>query len=130
VIVVDASVVIELLLRTDKGLQLAERIFPPGESLHAPHLMDLEVTQVLRRYVSRREVSAERAWQAMDLLSALPVRRYAHEPLLARVWSLRQNLTAYDAAYVALAEGLGATLITLDRSLAGVPGVVTTVELA
>jgi predicted nucleic acid-binding protein len=80
--------------------------------------------------VSRREVTAERAWQAVDLLSALPVRRYAHEPLLARVWSLRQNLTAYDAAYVALAEGLGATLITLDRSLAGVPGVVTTVELA
>lgn len=128
-IVVDASVIIEVLLQTNDGLVIAERLLKPRETLHAPHLIDVEVTQVLRRYVLRGELYEERARQALDVLAVFPLTRYAHEPLLTRMWDLRANLTAYDAAYVALAEGLRATLVTRDKRLAVAPGMTSKVEL-
>ena len=120
-IVVDASAVLELLLRSETGAAVEARIFAPNESLHAPELVDLEVAQVLRRYERAGGMSAQRAEEALDDLAALPLERYPHRPLLARVWELRPNLTAYDAAYVALAELLEAPLLTCDGALARAP---------
>ena len=128
-IVIDASVVIEVLLQTNEGLSITERLLGRRKGLHAPHLIDVEVAQVLRRYVLNGELYTERALQALDVLAAFPLTRYAHEPLLGRMWMLRENLTAYDAAYVALAEGLRAPLLTRDRRLASAPGLATSVEL-
>lgn len=90
----------------------------PLESLHAPHLIDLEVLQVLRRYVLHGDLAPGRAQEALDDLAALPLERYSHQPFGARVWELRHNLTAYDGAYVALAEALDAPLVTADGPLA------------
>lgn len=128
-IVIDASVIIEVLLQTCDGLVIAERLLKPRETLHAPHLIDVEVTQVLRRYVLRGELYEERARQALDVLAVFPLTRYAHEPLLPRMWDLHANLTAHDAAYVALAEGLRAPLVTRDKRLAVAPGMTSKVEL-
>lgn len=128
-IVTDASVVLEVLLRTPAAARIQDRILDPRESLHAPHLLDLEIAQVLRRYVSRGELSASRAQASLDLFAKFPIRRYAHEPLMPRIWSLRANLTAYDAAYVSLAEGLRATLLTRDEGIAGAAGHTADVEL-
>ena len=100
-----------------------------GETTHVPTLIHLEVAQVLRRYVARGEVTPARATLALDLLIGFPVERYTHEPLLTRIWELRKNLTAYDAAYVALAEGLRAPLVTCDARLANAPGIRASVEL-
>ena len=100
------------------------------ERLHAPHLLDLEVARVLRRYVSRGELTESRGREALDVLSVFPLTRYSHEPLLSRIWSLRERLTAYDAAYVALAEALGDTLLTRDRRLARTSGIRTRIEVA
>lgn len=101
---------------------MTSRILGPDISLHAPHLVDLEVAQVLRRYVIRGEIDPQRAQQALDDHLALPLERYSHDVLVSRVWQLRQNLTAYDAAYVALAELLGATLLTRDGRIRRAPG--------
>jgi predicted nucleic acid-binding protein len=116
-IVVDASAVIELLLNTPAAGRVADRIFGAGESLHAPHLIDLEVAQVLRRYVLSREMTSERASQALDDFHDLPLHRYAHVEFISRIWELRTSMTAYDAAYVSLAEALEATLLTCDSKL-------------
>jgi predicted nucleic acid-binding protein len=121
VIVLDASAVLELLLVTDKGGHVAERIAAPEESLHAPHLIDLEVAQVLRRYVARHQLDEARARQALDDLHDLDLNRYPHDVLLDRIWELRHNASAYDAAYLALAEALGAPLLTSDARLGEVP---------
>lgn len=129
-IVVDASVILEVLLRTSHGEPIADRILRPRERMHVPHLLDLEVAQVLRRYVARGELLEPRAREALGLLALFPLTRYAHEPLLSRIWQLRESLTAYDAAYVALAEALGVTLLTRDEKLSRAPGIRTTVELA
>jgi predicted nucleic acid-binding protein len=129
VIVIDASVIIEVLLQTNDGLVIAERLLDGKESLHAPHLIDVEVAQVLRRYVLRGELYEERARQALDVLAVFPLTRYPHEPLLSRIWELRANLTAYDATYVSLAEGLRAPVLTRDRKLAAALGVTARVEL-
>lgn len=117
-IVVDASVVLELLLHTRDADAIAERLLDPRETLHAPELLDVEVAQVLRRYVRRRELTPDRGLASLDILSAMPITRYSHRPLLRRVWALRSNLTAYDATYVALAEGLRAKLLTRDAAIA------------
>jgi predicted nucleic acid-binding protein len=129
VIVVDASAVIELLLNTQLGQRVAERIAPTDVTLHAPHLIELEVAQVMRRFVAAGTVGIDRSARAIDALRQLDIARYAHEPFLARIWSLRQNLTAYDAAYVSLTETLGATLLTCDGKLAGAPGHVARIEV-
>lgn len=86
--------------------------------MHAPHLIDLEVAQVLRRYVRSSVVSAERGAEALGDLVDFPLTRYAHYILLNRIWQMRDGLTAYDAAYLALAEALDAPLVTRDRALA------------
>jgi predicted nucleic acid-binding protein len=122
VIVLDASAVLEILLQTAAGAPVAERLVTSDSSLHAPHLLDVEVAQVLRRFVARGQVKEGRAGQALAALADLPVERYSHEILLPRIWALRQNLTAYDAAYVALAEILGATLLTRDSRIHRAPG--------
>ena len=121
-IVLDASVVLEVLLRLPAGVGLEERLFEPEESLHVPHLVDLEVAQVLRRYALAGEVEVGRCRAALDDLAGLPFTRYPHDFLMSRVWDLRGNLTAYDAVYVALAEALDAPLLTRDRRLANAPG--------
>jgi len=121
-IVLDASALLELLLVTDKGGEVAERIAAPEETLHAPHLIDLEVAQVLRRYVARRQLDEARASQALEDLRDLDLNRYPHDVLLGRIWELRHNTSAYDAAYLALAEALGAPLLTSDARLREVPG--------
>ncbi|MBK8250114.1 MAG: type II toxin-antitoxin system VapC family toxin [Gemmatimonadetes bacterium] len=128
-IVLDASAVIELLLRSPLGDRVVDRIFERPTALHAPHLVDVEVGQVLRRFEARNELSTVRAASALSLLDVLPMRRHPHAPLMARIWSLRANLTAYDATYVALAEALGAVLITCDARLGRAPGVRVTVEV-
>jgi predicted nucleic acid-binding protein len=118
VIVLDASAAIELVLRTPTGLEIETRILTPEESLHAPHLIDLEVVQVLRRYVLHEDLDADRALEALHDFTDLPLERYPHRPFAERVWELRRNLTAYDGAYVALAEVLDAPLVTVDGPLA------------
>ncbi len=117
-IVLDASAAIDWLLQTAVGQQIEDRIYSRGESLHAPHLLDLEVAQVLRRLVREGAVSAPRADQAVQDLLDLRLTRYPHVVFLPHIWRLRDNLSAYDAAYVALSEKLGATLITRDSRLA------------
>lgn len=128
-IVLDASVVAELLLRTPDAARIETRVFEAGEPLAAPALLDIEVTQVLRRYVLRGELAEGHGRSAIALLGRLPVRRHQHGPLLARIWELRQNLSAYDATYVALAEGLRAPLVTRDAGLASAPGHTARIEL-
>ena len=117
-IVIDASTVIELILRTELGEKVEARALAPEERLHAPHLVDIEVTQVLRRMVQLKAISAARAQEALDDHSELLIDRAAHRELLPRIWQLRESLTAYDGAYVALAEALDAPLLTCDAKLA------------
>ncbi|MGC2110806.1 MAG: type II toxin-antitoxin system VapC family toxin [Candidatus Korobacteraceae bacterium] len=121
-IVLDASAAIEWLLQTPTGVKIGRRIFGSNETLHAPHLLDVEVTQVLRRYVSMHSVAPSRAGEALQDLLDLRLHRHPHAPFVQRAWELRGNLTAYDALYVALSEALGATLVTCDARLAAAPG--------
>jgi predicted nucleic acid-binding protein len=121
-IVVDASALFETLLRRPNAEAVERRLFDPAETLHAPYLLDVEVAQVLRRYAAHGEIDGERGRMALVDLADFPLRRYPHEFLLPRIWDLRQNLTAYDAVYVALAEALDAPLLTCDRRLAGAAG--------
>jgi len=122
VIVVDASALIEVLLRTSGAASVEKRLFASGETLHAPHLIDIETAQVLRRYAAGGEISGGRGRGALDDLYEFSLRRYPHDLLLPRVWDLRHNLTSYDAVYVSLAETLDAPLLTRDRRLAGASG--------
>jgi predicted nucleic acid-binding protein len=120
-IVVDASVVLELLLQTGAAARVEARLFGQAATLHAPHLIDAEIAQVLRRYEAAGDIDSARGLQSIAILGALPLERYAHGLLLQRAWQLRQNISAYDAIYVALAELLDATLLTCDRRLAAAP---------
>ena len=121
-IVLDTSAAIDCMLRTPIGQRIAQRVFRHGETVHTVHLLDLEFAQVLRRLVREKTITTRRAEEAIQDLGALRMTRYAPALLLDRVWQLRANLSAYDAAYVALAEGLKASLITRDRRLAAAPG--------
>ena len=121
-IVLDASAAVEWLLQTSSGLLVAQRMFSLKETLHAPHLLDVEVAQAFRRYVAVGALAVSRAEEALQDLADLRVRRYPHLLFLRRVWELRDNLTVYDALYVALAETLDATLVTCDRKIALAPG--------
>jgi predicted nucleic acid-binding protein len=122
VIVVDASALLELLLNTPASGRVADRLFSRNDTLHAPHVLDLEIAQVLRRYTLSGEIDAERGEQALEDLADLPLNRYPHDVFLFRIWTLRRNLTAYDAVYLALAEALDAPLVTRDSALARAPG--------
>ena len=128
-IVIDASAMLEVLLRTPSADRVEARLFDSGETIHAPHLLDIEVAQVIRRYAASSEISHERGREALADLVDMPVTRYPHDFLLPRVWELRNVLTAYDAAYVALAELLGASLVTRDQRLAHSSGHRTVIEL-
>lgn len=117
-IVLDASATIEWLLQTPVGMRIDRRIFSRSGQLHAPHLLDVEVAQVLRRYVQDKAITAQRGEEALGDLADLPLNRYPHDFLIPRAWELRETLTAYDAVYVALAELLEAPLLTCDRKIA------------
>ena len=129
-IVVDASALLETLLRTPAADVVDERLFGARRTLHAPHLIDVEVAQVIRRYAALGEIDQDRGQAALVDLDDFPLRRYPHGFLLPRVWALRHNLTAYDAAYVALAAVLDAPLLTRDRRLAAAAARHARVELA
>lgn len=128
-IVIDASTLVEVLLQTATGIAIETRVFAPGETLHAPHLIDVEVAQVARRLVAIGAIHRGRGAEVLADLAIFPLRRYPHDRLLPRIWRLRNNLTAYDAAYVALAETLEAPLLTRDQRLAAAPGHDATIEL-
>jgi predicted nucleic acid-binding protein len=121
VLITDASVLVVALADDGPdGDQARTRL--RGERLALPELADLEVASVLRRQMKAGALDARRAGLALDDLAALPAPRAPHRPLLARCWELRDNLTIYDAAYVALAEAMHATLLTGDHRLARAPG--------
>jgi predicted nucleic acid-binding protein len=128
-IVLDASAAVDWLLRTTAGQRIEQRIYASRDTLHTVHLIDVEFAQVLRRLVRKGTLAPKRAEEAIEDLAALRITRYAPVLLLARVWRLRQNLSAYDATYVALAEQLHAPLITRDRRIAAAPGHSAAVEV-
>jgi predicted nucleic acid-binding protein len=122
VIVVDASALLEFLLQTSLGARVEIRLFRDQDELHAPHLVDVEVVQGLRRLVRTGEVSSGRADEAIADLTDLDLHRHAHIDLLGRAWKLRENISAYDAMYVALAEAIEAPMVTCDSPLGKAPG--------
>jgi predicted nucleic acid-binding protein len=120
-IVLDASVLLEVLLETSNAARIGNLLSVPGETFHAPHLIDLEIAQVLRRYVLVGTITPTRGEEALADLLDFPLTRHSHLPLLDQIWEMRHGLTAYDAAYLALAEVLNARLITRDRAIAIFP---------
>ncbi|HEV3510516.1 MAG TPA: type II toxin-antitoxin system VapC family toxin [Candidatus Sulfotelmatobacter sp.] len=128
-IVLDASAAIDWLLQSPAGQLIERRIYSRGETLHAPHLIDVEIAQVLRRLAREATISDRRADAAIHDLIRLRIVRYPHVVLLPSIWRHRHNLSAYDAAYLALAEQLGAALITRDARLANTSGHAAKIEL-
>ncbi len=129
-IVLDASAAIAVLLNLDgSSAGIRERIGRSSGGLHVPHLFDVEVLHAIRRHTLRGALSVLRSYQASEALRNMRATHYPHTALLPRMWELRENLTAYDAAYVALAETLDAPLITKDARLAHASGHRATVEL-
>lgn len=128
-IVLDASAAIDWMLQTPVGQRIEQRIYARQETLHSVHLLDVEFAHVLRRLVREGTVAPKRAEEAIEDVAALRITRYAPVQLLQRIWRLRQNLSACDAAYVALAETLRAPLITRDRRIAASPGHSAAVEV-
>jgi predicted nucleic acid-binding protein len=120
-IVVDASAILEVLLDPPSATEIAQRLFAMRETIHVPHLIDLEVLQALRRY-ARSEMTSSRAEKALQIYGDMPMKRYSHKVLMPRIWELRHNFTTYDASYIALAEALDAPLITCDRAFASTSG--------
>ena len=125
----DASAAVELLLGTRAGAHVADRIADPDEALHAPHLIDVEVANALRRLEQSGAIGSARAVEALRVLDDLRMQRHEHAILLPRVWELQHNLTAYDAVYVALAEATDARLLTMDAKLSSAPGHTARVEV-
>ena len=128
-IVIDASAMTEFLLQTPLGLKVEARLTRRDDDFHVPHLLDVEVTQALRRLARRREVSVERAAQALADLADFDLQRHSHVDLLDRAWELRDNMTSYDAMYVALAEALSSPLVTCDAPLGASPGHTARIEV-
>ena len=116
-IVLDASVVVELLTNGTLANSIRRDLFRRDESFIVPHLIDVEVVSAIRRLVAGRRTGADRSDQFLTELAALPAERYSHTPLLGRIWELRHNFTACDAAYIALAEAMNAVLYTCDEKL-------------
>jgi predicted nucleic acid-binding protein len=118
VIVLDASAALSGLLNAGPARESLA-----GEQLHAPHLVDSEIAAGLRHHVASHRIAADQGWAALDAWRRLGLTRYAMHGLLERVWQLRDNLSAYDAGYVALAESLGCSLVTADARISRAPGV-------
>lgn len=127
-IVVDASCLLELLLNRP-GAKKVLQVLADHDEFCAPGLIDVEVCHVLRRYALLKQISAQRGKEAVEDLADFPLERYPHTLLVKRVWQLRNNLTAYDAAYVALAEALDVALVTCDQKLGTVKGHRATVQI-
>lgn len=128
-IVVDASVMATAIsVGGTEGERARGRLIDAGD-LHAPHLLDLEVVSVLRRRSRLGDIDEKEVEVALETLHVLRVTRYPHLSLLPRLWELRMNLSPYDAAYVALAETLGCSLVTGDRRLARASGIACEVEV-
>ena len=127
-VVVDASAIATLLLNRPSAESLRERL-SPELTLHAPHLLDLEVASVLRRALRRGFLTEAEAALRLADFEKLRLIRYPHISFLSRIWELRANVTTYDAAYLALAEALAAPLVTTDSRLSRVPGLRATVEV-
>ncbi|MDE2902711.1 MAG: type II toxin-antitoxin system VapC family toxin [Chloroflexota bacterium] len=127
--VLDASGAIELVLNTAAGKRIASRLDDPAETVHAPHLIDVEVAHVLRRYASLGALSDRRCEQALSHWRELDVERHSHDLFLDRIRQLCHNVSAYDAAYVTLTEALSTVLVTGDGRLARVPGLAIRIEL-
>lgn len=121
-IVLDASVVVDLLTKEDRQTGHIRTRLAGELEIHVPHLVDAEVTNAFRGLVLRDRLAAARARRAIRRLAVLPLVRWPQTPLLSRVFALRDQLTAYDATYVALAEGLRATLLTRDARMAKAGG--------
>jgi len=120
-LVVDASALCELILGRPAGDVVGEHLVHHRFAVHAPHLVDVEVLSALRRLVASGETNVERAGEAIADLQDLPIERYPHDILVTRIWQLRENFSAYDASYVALAEGVSdepVPLLTADGRLA------------
>ena len=129
-IVLDASAAVAVFLNLEPGApRIRERMSAEDDDLHVPHLFEIEVMNVLRSYSLKGALSQERARLALSRLSTMRITRYPHTALLSRVWELRDNVTAYDAAYIALAETLEAPLLTTDARLARAPGIRAEVEV-
>lgn len=128
-IVVDASVLVDLLLRLNDAPALTDTLLDPARVLNAPQLIDIEVAQTLRRYVINGELPLARGRAALDDLADLPLERYAHTLLLPRIWDYRGNLTAYDATYLALADALDCPVWTRDERFAKAPPAIGRVQL-
>ncbi len=116
-VVADASAVVEMLVATPRGGAIAEHLIESGQPTVAPQLLDIEVLHVIRRFNRTNRLTVARAEQALEDLGKLAITRYEHEPLRPAIWRLRNVLTAYDAAYVALAELLGGSIVTCDAKL-------------
>jgi len=117
VIVLDASAVTEVVLQSGMGSAIRQRLHTV-RLVHAPHLIDIEVTNALRRQYLLGALTSERARQALDDLRNMRILRHRHSPYIARIWELRDNFTSHDACYLALAEALDATLLTRDAAMA------------
>ena len=114
----DASLVVELLVnRSDAVVEIKQRLYQTTERFAIPHLLDIEVVSALRKLNLAGHLLSENFGGYLRELAAIKAIRYSHEPLLGRIWELRQNFSAYDATYIALAEDLGATLYTTDAKL-------------
>jgi predicted nucleic acid-binding protein len=127
--VVDASAILELLLGTERAERVAARVLTPEERVDAPYLLDVEVAEALRRLVYLDELTAVRAEQALDDFASLVIEQHSHRDLLPRMWQLRDSLTAYDAAYVALGEALDTPVLTCDAKLSRAHGHRAQIEL-
>ena len=128
-IVVDASVVIDLLIGRPSAEAVQTRLRARRDPLHAPFLIDSEIIQALWRLERSGEIGTQRAESALGLLRRLPLHRHRIDMKLTRIWDLRHNATAYDATYLALAEFLGVGFLTRDKRLANVPGLEIDVEV-
>jgi len=116
-IVLDASVVVELLINGARAAAIRDALAAAADTLLVPHLLDIEVLSALRSLTAGGRLESHRLAQFLKALHALPAERYPHLPLAPRIWELRHNFTAYDATYIALAELMHATFFTCDEKL-------------